>query len=84
MGSLEAGIRALEKKIKAADDTQWRRSDPEAAARAAQFRDRVAQFEEQAEKAENAGKAKDAVRLREQAQQWREWAEAAEGAIEDR
>ncbi|MGV7942523.1 DUF349 domain-containing protein, partial [Mycobacterium kansasii] len=38
MGSLEAGIRALEKKIKAADDTQWRRTDPEAAARAAQFR----------------------------------------------
>ncbi|MGZ9837297.1 DUF349 domain-containing protein [Tsukamurella ocularis] len=84
MGSLEAGIRALEKKIKAADDTQWRRTDPEAAARAAQFRDRVAQFEEQAEKAEKAGKTKDAVRLREQAQQWREWADAAEGAIEDR
>ncbi|MDF0531476.1 DUF349 domain-containing protein, partial [Tsukamurella sp. 8J] len=84
MGSLEAGIRALEKKVKSADETQWRRSDPEATARAAQFRARVEQFEEQAEKAEKSGKAKDAVRLREQAQQWREWADAAEHAVEDR
>ncbi len=84
MAALEAGIRALEKKVKSADDSQWRRTDPEASARAAQFRARVAQFEEQAEKAEKAGRPKDAVRLREQAQQWREWADAAETAIEDR
>lgn len=84
MASLEAGIRALEKQVKAADDQQWRRTDPEAIARAAQFRARVEQFEAQAGKAEQSGKAKDAIRLREQAQQWRQWADAAESATQDR
>lgn len=81
MQELEGRLRAIEKSVRDAVDAQWRRTDPEALARAAQFRERVAQFEEQAEKATAAGKAKDAKRAQEQAQQWREWAEAAEGAV---
>ncbi|MFQ6398295.1 DUF349 domain-containing protein [Nocardia sp. KC 131] len=78
---LEGKLRAIEKRVRDAVDSQWRRSDPEAMARAAQFRERVAQFEEQAAKATAAGKKRDAEKALEQAKQWREWAEAAEGAV---
>ncbi|MFC8180117.1 DUF349 domain-containing protein [Rhodococcus sp. NPDC057297] len=81
MQELEGKLRAIEKSVRDAVDAQWRRTDPEALARAAQFRERVEQFEEQAAKASAAGKEKDAERAREQAQQWREWADAAEGAV---
>ncbi|MAU82885.1 DUF349 domain-containing protein [Gordonia sp. NPDC062954] len=84
MGSLEGRARALEKRIRDAEDAQWQRTDPEAQARAAQFADRAAQLEDQARKADDRGKAKDAVKLREQAAQWREWADAAASAIADR
>ncbi|MGW6377356.1 DUF349 domain-containing protein [Rhodococcus sp. NPDC055112] len=84
MHDLEGKLRAIEKKVRDAVDSQWRRTDPEAMARAAQFRERVAQFEDQAAKATAAGKTKDAEKALAQAQQWREWAEAAEGAVNGR
>ncbi|MEE3850567.1 DUF349 domain-containing protein [Gordonia sp. LSe1-13] len=84
MGSLEGRARALEKRVRDAEDAQWQRTDPEAQARAAQFADRAAQLEDQARKAEERGKAKDAAKLREQAAQWKEWADAAASAIADR
>lgn len=83
MHDLEGRLHAIEKKVRDAADSQWRRTDPEAMARAAQFRERVAQFEDQAAKATAAGKTKDAERALAQAQQWREWADAAEGAVND-
>lgn len=83
MHSLEARIKAVEKRIRDAESAQWQRTDPEVKARAQQFADRVSQLEDQAAKAEAGGKAKDARKLREQAEQWREWARAAEGAISD-
>ncbi|MGB3773287.1 MAG: DUF349 domain-containing protein [Rhodococcus sp. (in: high G+C Gram-positive bacteria)] len=81
MHDLEGKLRAIEKRVRDAADSEWRRTDPEAVARAAQFRERVAQFEEQAQKAETAGKSKDADKFRAQAQQWREWADAADSAL---
>ncbi|MEU6581717.1 DUF349 domain-containing protein [Nocardia sp. NPDC046763] len=84
MHDLESRLRTIEKKVREAVDAQWRRTDPEAMARAAQFRERVAQFEEQAAKAQAAGKTRDAEKALEQAKQWREWAEAAEGAVSQR
>ena len=84
MGQLEGRIRALEKSVADAAETEWRRTDPEAKARAAQFWERVEDFEAQAAKADAAGKSKDAEKAREQAAQWREWAEAAENAVETR
>ena len=83
MHSLEARIKAVEKRIRDAESAQWQRTDPAVKARAQQFADRVAQLEDQAAKAEANGKSKDARKLREQAEQWREWARAAEGAIGD-
>ncbi|NUP30148.1 MAG: DUF349 domain-containing protein, partial [Streptomycetaceae bacterium] len=84
MQSLEDRIRAVEKKVRDATDDRWRRTDPEALARAAQFRERVAQFEEQAAKAKAAGRDRDAAKALEQAKHWREWADAAEGAVSNR
>ncbi len=84
MHELEARIRAVEGRVRDAADAQWRRTDPEALARAGQFRERVEQFEAQAAKAEAAGRTGEADKARAQARQWREWAEAAESAVSDR
>lgn len=84
MHDLEGRLRAIEKEVREAADSEWRRTDPEALARAAQFRERVRQFEEQAAKATAAGRAKEAEKALAQAAQWREWADAAEGAVGER
>ncbi|MBX7453311.1 DUF349 domain-containing protein [Mycolicibacterium sp. 3033] len=76
---LERRMRAVEKKIR---DAPTGGVDPEAQARADQFRERAEQFERQAEKAEAAGRTKDAEQARASAQQWRQWAEAAAEALE--
>lgn len=84
MGRLEGRIRAIEKAVSDAADSEWRRTDPEAKARADQFWVRVEDYEAQAAKAEAAGKSGDAEKARAQAAQWREWAEAAEKAVDTR
>ncbi|MDT5010825.1 MAG: hypothetical protein QOH57_2442, partial [Mycobacterium sp.] len=76
---LERRFRAAEKRVRDAADTD--RGDPQAVQRAEQFRSRVEQFEQQAAKAEAAGRTKDAEQARASAAQWREWAETAEGAV---
>ena len=79
---LERRLRAVEKKIRDAADAG--RIDPEAQARAEQFRSRAEQFERQAEKAEAAGRGKEAEEARASAAQWREWADAAAQAVAKR
>jgi hypothetical protein len=76
---LERRLRVVEKRIRDAATTGW--TDPEAQARADQFRVRAEQYEQQAAKAEAAGRAKDAEQARANATQWREWAEAAVEAL---
>ncbi len=76
---LERRLRAVEKKVRDAADSG--RVDPEAQARADQFRVRAEQFERQAEKAAAAGRAKDAEEARASAEQWRQWADAAADAL---
>ena len=75
----ERRMRAVERKVRDAASSGW--SDPEAHARADQFRARAEQYERQAEKAEAAGRTKDAEQARASAAQWREWAEAAVEAL---
>jgi len=75
----ERRMRAVEKRVRDAASSGW--SDPEAQARADQFRERAEQYERQAEKAEAAGRTKDAEKARTNATQWREWAEAAVEAL---
>lgn len=81
---LEGKLRAIEERVRNAADAQWRRSDPEAEARAAQFRERVEQFEAQAAKARAAGDRRRAEQAEAQAAQWREWLAAAEQAVASR
>jgi hypothetical protein len=81
---LEGKLRAIEERIRSAADAQWRRADPEAEARAAQFRERVEQFEAQAAKARAAGDKRRAEQAEAQAAQWREWLAAAEQAVASR
>ncbi|HEV7419658.1 MAG TPA: DUF349 domain-containing protein [Mycobacterium sp.] len=76
---LERRLRIVEKKVRDAASTGW--SDPEAQARAEQFRVRAEQYELQAAKAEAAGRSNDAEQARANAAQWREWAEAAVEAL---
>lgn len=75
---LERRLRAVEKKIR---DAPTGGVDPEAQARADQFRVRAEQFERQAEKAAAAGRTKDAEQARASAEQWRQWADAAADAV---
>lgn len=84
MRPLEARLRAVEERVRSAADAQWRRSDPEAEARVAQFRERVEQFEAQAAKARAAGNERRANEAQAQAEQWREWLAAAEQAVSSR
>ncbi|MBV7295281.1 DUF349 domain-containing protein [Corynebacterium sp. TAE3-ERU12] len=78
----EQKIGALEKRVADAADSHWRRNDPEAQARVAQFEQRAADFEQQAKQLEAKGRAKKAAEARESAAQWREWADAARQALE--
>jgi hypothetical protein len=81
---LDGRLKTVQDSIKNAEDSRWRRTDPEAQARAAQFRERVEQFESQAAKARAAGDERRAKKADEQAAQWREWLQAAEAAVADR
>jgi hypothetical protein len=76
---LERRMKAVEKKIRDAASTGG--TDPEAQARADQFKARAEQYEQQAAKAEAAGRTKDAEQARASAAQWREWADAAVHAL---
>jgi hypothetical protein len=79
---LEAGLRRVEEALRKAEDTQWRRSNPEALARAqgtvAQIKAAIDQLEKQLAKARETGNAKaerdaaDAIAAR---QAWLEEAE---------
>lgn len=76
---LERRLRAVEKKVRDAGETD--RSDPQAQARAEQFRVRAEQYEQQAQKAAAAGRTKDAEQAQANAEQWRQWAQAAAEAL---
>jgi hypothetical protein len=76
---LERRLRAVEKKVRDAGESDW--SDPQAQARAEQFKTRVEQFERQARKAEAAGRTKEAEEAKANAEQWRQWADAAAAAL---
>lgn len=73
-------LRAVEAKVRDAAESV-RTVDPETEARAAQFRARAEHFEQQAQKAEAAGRAKDAAAARASAEQWTQWADAAAKAV---
>jgi hypothetical protein len=87
MAELERRIQAVEQAIKSAEDERWRRSNPEAAARAAdtvaQLEASIASLQEQRDKAATAGNDRK-VREAEQALEARQaWLEQARQALAD-
>lgn len=84
---LDQRIRSLESSIKSAEQERWRKTNPEAKARAedtaAKLRDQIASYEEKAAKAEARGDAKAADQARQAAQTYRTWLGTAEAAAED-
>ena len=80
--SLDGRLRAVEDRVKSAEDSHWRRTDPEATARLAQFRTRYETYQAQADKAKAAGDSRRAAAAQAQADQWLEWLKAAESAVE--
>ncbi|WP_428340361.1 DUF349 domain-containing protein [Mycobacterium sp.] len=76
---LERRMRAVEKRVRDAAEPSG--PDPQAQARAEQFRERAEQYERQALKAEAAGRTKDAREAKANAEQWRQWADAANDAL---
>ena len=75
-------LKAVEDKLKSAEDRHWRRTDPETSARVAQFRSRVDSYQAQAVKARAAGDERKAREADAQAKQWEEWLRTAESAVE--
>ena len=82
---LESGLRRVEDAVRKAEENQWRRSSPEALARAegtvAQLRSAIAQLEQQVERARDRGDAH-AVRTAEEAlTARRSWLAEAENTL---
>jgi hypothetical protein len=82
---LESGLRRVEDAVRNAEETQWRRSNPEALARAegtvAQLRSTIAQLEAQLAKARDQGDDRSARNAEEAITARRAWLEEAERAL---
>ena len=82
---LESGLRRVEEAVRKAEEAQWRRSNPEALARAegtvAQLRSTIAQLEEQLTRARDRGDAKAAHTAEEALTARRAWLTEAERTL---
>ena len=82
---LEGGLRKVEEAVRKAEDTQWRRSNPEAIARAegtvTQLRSAIEQLEQQLAKARDRGDDKVARDAEEAIEARRSWLEEAERTL---
>jgi hypothetical protein len=85
--NLESGLRRVEDAIRKTEETQWRRSNPEALARAegtvAQLRSTIAQLEEQLTRARDRGDAAAARSAEEALTARRAWLTEAEHTLEE-
>lgn len=84
---LENRLRAIEQAVDQAEEERWRRTNPEARARAeetaAKLEAQISQLEESAAKAEARGDTRKAADARASAATYREWLEQAHKAIAD-
>jgi hypothetical protein len=82
---LEGGLRKVEEAVRKAEDNQWRRSNPEAIARAegtvTQLRTNIEQLERQLAKAQEKGDAKAERNAQEALEARRSWLEEAERTL---
>ncbi len=84
---LESGLRRVEEAIRRAEETQWRRSNPEALARAegtvAQLRSAISSLEAQLSRARERGDAAGVRKASEALAARRSWLEEAERTLEE-
>ena len=82
---LEGGLRKVEDAVRKAEDNQWRRSNPEAIARAegtvTQLRSAIEQLERQLARAQEKGDAKAERNAQEALEARRSWLEEAERTL---
>ncbi|MDO4910839.1 MAG: DUF349 domain-containing protein [Corynebacterium sp.] len=77
---IEDSIRSIEKRVQAAEEREWRRTDPATLARIEQFENKAKELAAAAAAESNPKKK---AELEAQAAQWTEWAEAAKHAVDD-
>ncbi|MEW9554310.1 DUF349 domain-containing protein [Nonomuraea sp. NPDC050783] len=82
---LEGGLRRVDEAVRKAEDAEWKRSNPEARARAQstvdQLRTSIEQLEKRLSKAQTAGRAKDVKEAEEALIARRSWLEEAERTL---
>ncbi|MER6512346.1 DUF349 domain-containing protein [Nonomuraea sp. NPDC048881] len=82
---LEGGLRKVDEAVRKAEDAEWKRSNPEARARAQstvdQLRASIEQLEKRLSKAQAAGRAKDVKEAEEALVARRSWLEEAERTL---
>ncbi len=82
---LEGGLRKIEESVRKAEDSQWRRTNPEALSRAKgtveQIRSAISQLERQLAKAETSGDQKAQQQAREAIEARRTWLAEAERTL---
>ncbi|MER7503132.1 DUF349 domain-containing protein [Nonomuraea pusilla] len=82
---LEGGLRRIDEAVRKAEDAEWKRSNPEARARAQstvdQLRASIEQLEQRLSKAQAAGRAKDVKEAEEALTARRSWLEEAERTL---
>lgn len=87
MRPLDGRLRAVEQAVRQAEDDEWKRTDPEALARAretaAKLNDQISTLEDKASRAEARGDARKAREHRDAADTYRTWLEQAEKAVVD-
>jgi hypothetical protein len=87
MKSVESRLRRVEEAIRAAEESDWERTNPEARARAedtvAQLRSSISDLEAQASKAREAGNERKSSEAEESLAARRAWLEQAEQALDD-
>jgi uncharacterized protein DUF349 len=84
---LEGRLRKIEEAVRSAEDSEWRRTNPEARARAeatvAQLRSSIEQLEKRLAKAQNAGRDKDVKDAEEALTARRAWLAEAEHTLSE-
>lgn len=87
MRRIDARVRALEDKVHAAEQAEWKRTDPQARERAQATVDmltaQISKLTADAERAEAAGKDRDARKARESIQTYESWLEQARRTLDD-
>lgn len=85
--SVDSRVRSLEQAVKAAEDEEWKRTDPEARQRAADtvamFDSQINKLASQADAAEARGDNKKATELRDSISTYQGWMEQAKKALEE-